>query len=376
ILEKSGEAGGRGKTINEDGIGLDLGFQVLLSAYPLANKYLDMDALELTQLESGALIYANGKSYQIGDPLRNWKMFLPTILANVGTVGDKFKILSLNSRLKNKSIEEIFDSPETSTMEYLKQFGFSSKMINRFFRPFFAGIFLEPELRTSSRMFEFVYKMFGEGYATIPKLGIGEISKQLQDKLQRTQFLFNQEVKEVKSDAIVMADGEEKPHDGVIIATGTTSLVANMSNQEVDWKSCMCLYFEVDSTNIPEGTIALIADAGNLSNNLYAFKDHSSGQTILSVTSLEYKGMSEKDITSTIISEVKEYTGASKVKHLKNYRIDHALPDINQLRTTTHPSESRLLDSVYLAGDHLFNGSLNAAMESGRLAALAVVEKA
>lgn len=148
-------------------------------------------SFSLCKLESGALIYANQKSYLIGDPLRNWKVLLPTILADIGSLGDKLKIFKLNRYLKKKSLKEIFESLERSTHQYLLEFGFSSKIIERFFNPFFAGIFLEPDLRTSSRMFEFVYKMFGEGYATIPELGIGEISRQLKGKLKHTEFVFN-----------------------------------------------------------------------------------------------------------------------------------------------------------------------------------------
>src|SRR5210317_1291893 len=98
IIEQSDEVGGRVKTLKEKGYALDLGFQVLLSAYPLANKYLDMDKLQLNRLESGAMIYANNKSYLIGDPLRNWKVLFPTLMAAIGTFGDKLKILKLNRR--------------------------------------------------------------------------------------------------------------------------------------------------------------------------------------------------------------------------------------------------------------------------------------
>jgi len=136
IIEQSNEVGGRVKTIHEKGYALDLGFQVLLTAYPLANKYLDMDKLQLNKLESGALVYANNKSYLIGDPLRNWKLLIPTLMADIGSLSDKFRILKLNIRLKNKSIEEIFKSPEKTTQEYLSEFGFSSKIIQRFFKPF------------------------------------------------------------------------------------------------------------------------------------------------------------------------------------------------------------------------------------------------
>ncbi len=374
VLEKSDAVGGRVRTVKKNGYHLDLGFQVLLSAYPLANKYLDFDALRLRRLESGSQIYVDGKRFLIGDALRNIRLLAPTLLADIGSLTDKVKVLALSRRLKKKSLGAIFDSPETSTLEYLRSQGFSEKIIDRFFRPFFSGIFLEPELRTSSRMFEFVYKMFGEGYATIPEQGIGAISKQLKEKLKTTQFQFGQEVKQVTNERITLGNGQELIHNGVIITANASALVSNMNDQAIQWKSCTCLYFEVERTNIPEGTIALVADKGKLSNNLYAYKD-ASGKLLLSVTTLKHAGKTNEELTQAIEAEVKEYCGINRIKHIANFRISEALPDLTHLKMTTSPSESQLTDHIFLAGDVLFNGSLNAAMESGRLAALGLLEK-
>ncbi len=374
VLEKADAVGGRVRTVEKNGYHLDLGFQVLLSAYPLANKYLDFDALRLRRLESGSQIYVDGKRFLIGDALRNIRLLAPTLLADIGSLTDKVKVLALSRRLKKKSLGAIFDSPETSTLEYLRSQGFSEKIIDRFFRPFFSGIFLEPELRTSSRMFEFVYKMFGEGYATIPEQGIGAISKQLKKKLKTTQFQFGQEVKQVTNERITLGNGQELIHNGVIITANASALVSNMNDQAIQWKSCTCLYFEVERTNIPEGTIALVADKGKLSNNLYAYKD-ASGKQLLSVTTLKHAGKTNEELTQAIEAEVKEYCGIQQIKHIANFRISEALPDLTHLKMTTAPSESQLTDHIFLAGDILFNGSLNAAMESGRLAALGILEK-
>lgn len=374
VLEKADAVGGRVRTVEKNGYHLDLGFQVLLSAYPLANKYLDFDALRLRRLESGSQIYVDGKRFLIGDALRNIRLLAPTLLADIGSLTDKVKVLALSRRLKKKSLGAIFDSPETSTLEYLRSQGFSEKIIDRFFRPFFSGIFLEPELRTSSRMFEFVYKMFGEGYATIPEQGIGAISKQLKKKLKTTQFQFGQEVKQVTNERITLGNGQELIHNGVIITANASALVSNMNDQAIQWKSCTCLYFEVERTNIPEGTIALVADKGKLSNNLYAYKD-ASGKQLLSVTTLKHAGKTNEELTQAIEAEVKEYCGIQRIKHIANFKISEALPDLTHLKMTTSPSESQLTDHIFLAGDVLFNGSLNAAMESGRLAALGLLEK-
>ena len=374
IIEQSASIGGRVKTLYKNGYPLDLGFQVLLSSYPMAKKYLDYDKLDLCYLESGAMVYADHKSYLIGDPLRNWKHFIPTIVADIGSFGDKLRILKLNRLLKNKSLEDIFHTKEQTTQKYLVEFGFTPKIIERFFKPFFAGIFLEPDLKTSSRMFEFIYKMFGEGNATIPKLGIGTISKQLKNKLQKTNFMFNSTVEEITSSEIAINPGERLPHQGVIV-TGNASTLLEEKKQSIQWKGCMCFYFEVDQTNIPPKTIALVADSGKFMNNIYAYKDEHSGKTILSVTTLKQSAKSDQEIIELVTEEVIAYTKAKEVKYIQHFRIKQALPSMQNLKMTAPAKETKAMDNVFLAGDYLLNGSLNAAMESGRLAAEALINK-
>ena len=62
ILEASDRAGGRVKTDIKKGFQLDHGFQVLLSSYPAAQKYLDFKALKLQKLKPGAVILVPNKA--------------------------------------------------------------------------------------------------------------------------------------------------------------------------------------------------------------------------------------------------------------------------------------------------------------------------
>ena len=70
ILEGSDRIGGRVKTDEVDGFLLDHGFQVLLTAYPEAKRFLDYKALDLRKFSPGALILDEKGTSQIGDPLR------------------------------------------------------------------------------------------------------------------------------------------------------------------------------------------------------------------------------------------------------------------------------------------------------------------
>jgi hypothetical protein len=52
---------------------------------------------------------------------------------------------------------------------------------------------------------------------------------------------------------------------------------------------------------------------------------------------------------------------------------NYALPAVDDLKYSIASTECKITDHVYLAEDYLLNGSINAAMTSGRIAAEAVI---
>jgi len=372
IVESTDRVGGRVKTDIVQGYQLDHGFQVLLDAYPMAQKHLDLEALNLQEFLPGAIIYNNSKSMTIGDPLRDISLLWSTLTSNVGSLSDKIKILKLNSELKKKKLTDIFASKETTTRAYLKEKGFSDQIIAGFFNPFFAGIFLEPELRTSSRMFEFVYKMFGEGLATIPKEGIQAIPNQLRSQLKYTKFLFNTKVSEVKDDHIVLGDGSKIDTHFTIIATEASGLISNLKS-ETQWKSTDNLYFTCKKRYITKALIGLVADKNSLINNIFFnnnLNQENLGQDeLLSVTIVKTHNLSEDKLIATVKNDLSTYCNIQDANFLKRYSIPKALPDLNQLQYDCSATETQIKATIFLAGDQLLNASLNAAMISGERAA-------
>tara|TARA_R110000787_G_scaffold246766_4_gene352501 strand:- start:488 stop:1771 length:1284 start_codon:yes stop_codon:yes gene_type:complete len=378
IIEATDRVGGRVKTDVIKGYQLDHGFQVLLTAYPSAQKYLNFEALELQHFLPGAAIFSNGNQKTIGDPLRNIALLFPTLLSGIGNFSDKLKILKLNRLLKKTALDEIFAQTEKTTLQYLVDFGFSEEMISQFFTPFFSGIFLEPELETSSRMFEFIYKMFGEGFATLPKDGIEAIPKQLKANLKQTTFQFNTKVKSVEEDKIILEDGTELKSHFTIIATEASQLITNLKIQKMEWKSCHTLYFETNTRTITKPLIGLIADSDALINNIFyhtSVLSKSVGKKeLLSVTVVKEHGLSPEALKMSVQKELQHYCGIDSCTFIKYYSIPKALPKLNGLKYKLLPSETKLTNGVFLAGDTQLNGSLNAAMISGEKAALNIIK--
>jgi len=377
IFEADTKVGGRVQSNLLDGYILDSGFQVLLSAYPMAKKYLDYDALNLKNFASGSYIFDNDTTHIIGDPLRDSSILFPTIFSGVGSFSDKWKVFKLSKALKKKSIATIFNEEETTTLQYLEDYGFSEKIINSFFKPFYTGIFLETNLETSSRMFEFIFKMFSGGQAAIPAKGIQEIPNQLASKLKKTTIEFEKSVQSVTGNKIVFNDESQQQFDYCIIATEASNLIPNLKNTEVVWKSTQTLYFEVSTEAVfNKKMIGLLANESKALINSICFPyTENSTNALLSVTIVKAHDFSEFELVKEVKKELNKYFKIDPSKYLKTIDITKALPNLLDVRYSVNPSETQLTESIFLAGDTMLNGSLNGAMHAGELAAQAVNEK-
>ncbi len=375
IFERTDRAGGRVKTETKGTLVFDHGFQVLLEAYPMAQKYLDYNALNLQRFQPGSVIFDHKKVTKFGDPIRNSSLLISTIFSRQATFSDKLKVYSLSNELKKQTFEEIFKKQEITTFDYLKRVGFSERIINQFFQPFFSGIFLETDLNTSSRMFEFVFKLFAEGEASVPKAGIEEIPKQLKSKLKNTTFHFNVDINQVDSNGLHINGLPLVESDYTIIATEADDLVNNLRNQHSEWKSCHCFYFETTDKVIKEALIGLIPDK-HLINNLHYVNSLTSDRTnLLSVTVVDNKELSGSDLEKRVRHELKALCDIEAGALQHSFIIPKALPQLDNIQYQIPATETQILDNVFLAGDITLNGSLNAAMMAGEQAAEAVIAK-
>ena len=127
VLESEATPGGRVQTDVVDGFRLDRGFQILLTAYPEAQRVLDYGALDLRSFEPGGRIFRDGRFYDVGDPLRRPTTALQTLLAPIGSVSDKLRILLLVARVRRGPAARLLRGPDGSTMQALVDAGFSPR---------------------------------------------------------------------------------------------------------------------------------------------------------------------------------------------------------------------------------------------------------
>jgi phytoene dehydrogenase-like protein len=375
ILEASDAVGGRVRTDIVDGFRLDRGFQVLLDAYPEAATVLDYAALDLKAFLPGALVRFEGRFHEVSDPWRRPMAAIGSLGNPIGTLADKLKVATIRQRALQGTVEERFRSPETTTIDALRRAGLSDVIINRFFRPFLGGIFLEPELLTSSRMFEFVFRMFSTGNAVVPALGMEEIPKQLAAALPPASIRLNTRVVEVTPGQVRLEGGETLRARSVIVATEGPA-AARLLGDDIrsDGQSVTCMYFSAPHKPLTQPMLVLNGDGRGPINNLcvpsVVSPDYApEGQTLISATSLA-------DTTETAVLDQAQSWFGSQVTdwhHLRTYRIPYALPNQAAPALATPERDVRRAPGLFVCGDHMDNASINGAMVSGRRAAHAVL---
>ena len=380
VLDAADAPGGRVRTDKVDGFLLDRGFQVLLTAYPEAQRVLDFKALALRSFVPGALVRTGGRFHLVADPFRRPWSALSSLLAPVGSFHDKLLVARLRSHVLQGSPEEIWTRPETATAEALRGFGFSDRMIDSFFRPFFGGIFLETELASSSRLFEFVFRMFSLGRAALPSGGMEAIPAQLAGRLAPGTLRLKARVESVQEGEVLLVGGERIRAGAVVIATGANDAARLLPElHPPGWHGTACLYYAADRDPVGRPVLVLNGEGEGPIDNLcvpstvapsYA---PAAGKALVSVSVTGAGETNEAELEAEVRRHLASWFGpsVSDWKHLRTYRIPRALPARRSLEPAALPVRRR--PGLYICGDHRETPSLQGAMVSGRRAAEAVV---
>jgi phytoene dehydrogenase-like protein len=378
LLEGSDGVGGRVRTDEHEGFLLDRGFQVLLTAYPEAASVLDYDALELCAFVPGAMVRKDGQFFRLTDPWRDSGSWLRNLFSPVGSLADKLRMSRMRSEVMGRSIEEIFDEPETSTRQALERRRFSPRMIDEFFKPWFGGIQLDPKLGASSRMFEFVFRMMSEGDVAVPALGMGRIPAQIAAALPAESVRLNARVTQIEGRTVTLAGGETLTAGSIVVATeGPESNRLLRVKLSVPSRSVTCLYFAAPEAPVDEPILVLSGSGRGLINSLTVMSNVSpeyapDGQHLISVSVIGTPTRDQRSLLTNVTGQLKRWfgSGAGHWRFLRMYQIDHAQPVVVPLEWA---QPVRVEPGIYTAGDYRATPSIQGAMESGRRAAEALI---
>lgn len=384
VLEASDGVGGRVRTDIVEGFRLDRGFQLYLPSYPEGKRVLDYDALDLKHFTPGALVWHRGRFHRVADPRVEPITAIKSVFNPVGTVRDKLRLAAFKWKLDAGSLETQSATPEQPTIDLLRNVGgFSDSLIDRLFQPFLGGVFLEPQLATSSRFFRFVFRQFAAGPGAVPANGMQQIPEQIAAHLPTGSVRLHAKVTAIEPGTVRLETGESVPARGVVVATESHVAASLTNNAIVDpgWKGTVTLYYAANESPVKEPILMLDGDRSGPVNNVVVMSEVSPvyappGQALIAVSVLGIPTHDDAELDAAVRQQLTLWFGASVAawRHLRSYRIPNALPDQTAGKLDPWQRPVRLHPGLYVCGDHRDNASIDGAMASGFRAAQAVME--
>lgn len=420
ILEKSDDVGGRIRTDELDGFRLDRGFQIWITSYPEGKALLDYPALKLGTFVPGALCWDGARFHRLSDPRRDPKHAWASAFSGAATFIDKLRSARTLLPLLKGNPEDMLppdvvepreppraavpdartgrvlvgtsvrppaaattDSRRLTTIEYLRSRGFSEQSIRRFWRPFLSGVLLERDLATAAGFTQYTLRMFATGEAALPAGGMGAIPKQLASKLVRSRIEFGAEAVLVGSGSVTLADGRRLTARAVLVATedsAARALLALPPGPPPEQKATLNLYFAADRAPLAEPILLLDGEGTGPINtvaipSLVAPGYAPPGQHLMSLSTVGLPRMTDDEVRTAARAQIRTWFGpqVDTWRHLRTYRITHALPDASpQARPEWRPTP-RIAQGLYRAGDALDSPSSQGALASARRAADAIL---
>ncbi len=388
VLESSACVGGRVATEEVDGFRIDRGFQVYNDAYPEGHRQFDHHALSCGYFEPGALLSQQGRLRSLCDPWRQPFAALRSVCD--GSIGllDGLR----TARLRSEAIhlfrsgaldpDVVTQEFEKSTMDELVERGFTESFIQTFFIPFFGGVFLERRLETASPVFLFNFAMFALGRACLPRGGMSALPHQIVNHLPQDTVKFNSCVSKAGPGWVRLHSGEEKKARCVVIATGGVAAghllpppFGNTMAMRQD-KSTRLIAFAAQQSPLNRPVLLVSAEKEGVIDNLSVPSDvvagyAPQGQTLITISIRHDCDLHEQDLVERVREEACVWFGPQPLswRHLTTVDVRHALPDESPAARLKRPESPKLVDGLFVCGDHCRSASINGALKSGRLCA-------
>ncbi|GLZ37336.1 FAD-dependent oxidoreductase [Actinokineospora sp. NBRC 105648] len=373
IVLEAGEApGGRVRTDRVGKLLLDRGFQVFNAGYPAAQDLLDIEALALRPFVPSALVSDADGLHLVADPRRRPGSLGATLRAPIGSVARKLMLGAYAAALAAAPAKTLRERDDRPFRARLADYGITGPVLDRFLRPFLAGVFLDPDLTVPSRFAEFVLRSFARGAIGVPRAGMRAIPDQLAAGLPAGAVKYSFPIREVAPGRVTGEFGTVTARSVVVAVDGTAA--HRLLGERVPapgTRGCVTHYHLADSPPVAEAAIVLDGlGRGPLTNSVVltnAAPEYAPGAVLVSSTSLGTEDPGEAAVRAHLAQIYHRDTSAWE--HVRSYRITEAVPIADgPLRKPVSLGEG-----LYVCGDHRDTPSIQGALVSGRRTAQAVL---
>ena len=248
-------------------------------------------------------------------------------------------------------------------------------MIERFFRPWFAGVFFERDLATSSRFFKFIFRMFALGDASLPQQGMGAMTQQLVQTIPKERIRLSTRVSSLDGLTVRLEGGESIDSRALVLAVEGPE-AARLTGGRIESPkshSTTCFYFAAPQPPVTESLLVLNGDQSGPINNLCVPSNVApsyapTGQALVSVSVIGPQANASTELELDVRRQLRDWYGSQVDRWLTlpSYYIRHALPAQPSHFRDAPARPSKVAEGLYCCGDYSETASIHGAMFSGR----------
>ncbi len=372
VVEGAGHVGGRLATERIDGFVVDRGFQVLNTGYPRVAD-LDLAALDLGFFLTGARVWVDGRHSAVVDP-RSRPLSLPgTATAPIGSLREKAALVAFSLRAGYLPVPRLLAAPERTAAERLRRAGLDGTVLERFLRPFLAGVLLEDRLETSSRYLDLLWRSFVRGRIGLPARGMQSVGEQLAGRLPAGALHLGCRVTAVSGSG-VETDAGRLTADAVVVATDPTTAAGLVPGLTASAPRQVTTHLHVlPGSPWDEPLLVLGRPGGQLVNSVVLTdaqpRYSPDGRALVASSTLA--PTREADVREEIARA--HGVAPSDLAHLTSVTVPRAQPAA--VPPLLLRRDVDLGDGLFVGGDHRDTPSIQGAMAGGARAARAVLHR-
>ncbi|MBS2963585.1 FAD-dependent oxidoreductase [Actinocrinis puniceicyclus] len=389
VLEAAQDAGGRAKDARVDGFTLGDGAHLLHTTWPALRHAVPPAQLALGGFAAGVRVCSGGGSAPVSRvrfgaaPKRPQQTF-SALRMPIGTPADKARLSKLLYRLATTPPQRALSGPEQAAAESFASRGYSPELVDRFLRPYLAGLAADDDLSASARGADWLLRLLVRGRFAVAGAGIGALVRRLAGRLPEGALRTGARVHTVRADRVVSEAGEIRAR-AIVVASDPHAATALLPGlHEPRMRSVTTLWHTVDDSALPfepdrSPYVLVDAEPGSPVGRTAVVSRAAPalapvGRALVATTVFGDDGKEPGALDRAVLPRLAELHGvpARCWETLEIRHVEQALVTMQSPYNFTRPV--RLIKGLYVCGDHRDLPNVEGALQSGQRAANAVLE--